>query len=241
MPSMEAPATMASQDEAKMKKPLISNWLDEFEQKAASEFQRRTGLDYKATIAEAIAAAEPQLGMQVLDVATGTGVIARQLISHIGAKGRIIGVDATQEMVDKARLAAQSAGLSRYLEWQVAAAERLPFNVGEFDIVTCTMALYRLKVQKFLKEAYRVLKPGGRLVIATELTPQTSVGALRLKLKRSYYQFVARNPDEADAHYYSSDEIGEMINAAGFRQTVIRVLQPKSRRAMIFSLIKAVK
>ncbi len=223
-------------------KPPISNWLNEFEERSARDFHRRTGLDYKATIAQAIEAAEPQPGMQVLDVATGTGVIARQLVGLIGEKGRIIGVDKTEAMVEQARLGAQSAGVGRKIEWRVAPAERLPFGDQSFDLVTCTMTFHLMKAERFIKEAYRVLKADGRLLIAAELRPNGKISELWLKARRNYYHFIARDQVEAEAHFHSSPEVIEMLNTAGFRQSVIRGLRPKrGGYARIFSLIKAVK
>ncbi len=241
MVAVDAPLATGPHEENRNPSPLMTTVLHEFEQKLAGEFERRTGLDYKATIAEAIAVAEPEPGMKVLDVATGSGIIARQLISHVGEKGQIICIDATPELVERARLAAQSAGQGRRLEWQVAPAEKLPFEAGKFDLITCTMAFPKLQAQQFLSEAHRVLKTGGRLLLATELAPKTSFGDFQLKLRRNWFQFIARKPAEASARFYSSEEISALLNAAGFRQSIIRVLPPKSRHATIFSLIKAVK
>lgn len=241
MSAVDAPKDKATQQAAKVARPIISSLLDQFGQREAEEFQRRTGLDYKAVIAEAIAAAEPQLGMKVLDVATGTGVIARQLVSYVGEKGKIIGIDATEEMVQKARLAAQSAGMGRKIEWRVAPAESLPFDREEFDLITCTMSFPRLRAEAFLKEAYRVLKPDGRLLIATELAPGTSLGELQLKIRRGYRQLVARNSPAADLKYHSADEVGELIRAAGFGQCLTRILRQPRRHATLFSLIRALK
>lgn len=241
MSSVDAPKSSATENEAKISKPLITTLLNEFEQREAEEFQRRTGLDYKATIAEVILAAEPQLGMKVLDVATGTGVIARQLIGQVGEKGKIIGVDATEEMLQKARLAAQSAGVGRKIEWHVAPAESLPFARDEFDLITCTMALQRLKADAFLREAWRVLKQGSRLVIATELASGTSLGEFQLKLRRGYRQLLMRDAAAAKVRYYSAQEIAELIKAAGFRQCVTRILRQPGKHATIFALLSAVK
>jgi cyclopropane fatty-acyl-phospholipid synthase-like methyltransferase len=85
------------------KTPLIATWLSEFEEKIARDFNRRTGLDYKQTIALIIDAADPFPGMQVLDVPTGTGVIARQFVGKIGEKGRITGGDISRVIRAKLR------------------------------------------------------------------------------------------------------------------------------------------
>ena len=66
------------------KQPIIATWLSQFEEQIANEFRRRTGLDYKTTIAQIIETADPFPGMQVLDIPTATGVIARQFAGKVG-------------------------------------------------------------------------------------------------------------------------------------------------------------
>lgn len=227
--------------ESKNNDALVFNVLNEFEQKQADEFQRRTGLDYKNTIAEIIGAADLHLGMKVLDVAASVGLLTRQLIGHIGEKGQITVVETTPEKVEKSKLAAQSLSLGRRLEWRIASSEKLPFNQNEFDLVLCTNSFPQMQPEPFLSETFRVLKPGGRLVIATELAPKTSLGRFQLGIRRSYQQLVLRNHEEARAQYHSSEEIRAQLNATGFRQSVIRLLQPHNKSATVFALIKAVK
>ncbi|MEO6727097.1 MAG: hypothetical protein ABIU20_01180, partial [Blastocatellia bacterium] len=60
------------------KPAIIDTWLSQFEERIARDFQRRTGLDYDTTIRQIVEAAEPFPGMRILDIPTGTGVIARQ-------------------------------------------------------------------------------------------------------------------------------------------------------------------
>src|SRR5215470_5257228 len=140
------------------KQPLIATWLSQFEEKIARDFQRRTGLDYKNTISLIIEAADPFPGMQVLDLPTGTGVIARQFVGKTGEKGKITGGDGSRENLEKARLAAQSAKVSLRVEWRVMNAERISFDDSSLDLITSVMAFHRIPAQRFLEEAYRALK-----------------------------------------------------------------------------------
>lgn len=223
------------------KQPIIATWLSEFEEKIARDFLRRTGLDYKTTVAQIIEAAEPFPGMQILDVPTGTGVIARQFVGKIGEKGRIIGADATREKLEQARLAAQSAKVSLRIEWRVMPTEKLIFEDACFDLITSVSAFHRMQAPKFLAEACRALKPGGRLLIADELAPEAVPGPLRLKLRQHYYRFVARDPAEAEARFYTTEETMRMLGEAGFSQTVLKALRQRSKHDRVFTLIKAVK
>ena len=231
--SLKAPAVSAHHSS-----PLTA-WLSEFEVKIAADFRRRTKLDYKETVHQIIEAAEPAPGMHVLDAATGTGVIARQFVGRVGEHGHIIGVD-NAARIEQARLAALSAKVSRKLEWREATPEKLPFELASFDLVTCAMAFHRLPAAEFLASAYRVLKPGGRLIIADELAP-VAPSPLRAFLRHSYYRFIVRDTVEADARFYQAEELAGLLRAAGFRQQTIRVLRERSKHDWAFALVKAVK
>ena len=217
----------------------ITAWLSEFEEKAAADFQQRTKLDYKATIQRIIEAAELHPGMCVLDAATGSGVLARQFVGRVGENGRIVGAD-TATRLEQARLAALSAKVSRKLEWREAQPDKLPFDNESFDLVTCAMAFHRLPAAAFLASVYRVLKPGGRLVIADELAP-VKLSAWRASWRRFYYRVIARDSLEADAQFYHAEELVELPRAAGFRQQMVKVLRERNPHDWAFALIKAVK
>lgn len=234
-------ASLATVTSPPQKAAIIDTWLSQFEQRIAQDFLRRTGLDYQTTIAQIMEAAEPFPGMRVLDVPTGTGILARQFVGKVGQEGKIIGVDDTPEKVEAARLAAQSAKATLKTEWQVMPSEKLKFTDSSFDLVTSGMAFHRLNGQRYLAEIYRVLAPGGRLLIADELAPKITPNALLQSVRRNYYRFIARDSAEADASFHSSDEVMRMMREAGFSQIVFRALRQRSKHDRIFTLIKAVK
>ena len=218
-----------------------SVWRSATEMRAARDFRRRVGLDYETVVSQMIDTAEPQRGVRALDVETGTGVVARQLAICIGGGGHVIGVDESLEMVEQARLGAQSAGLTLRAEWQGAAADSLPFGDDEFDIVTCGTAFHRLPTQRFLEEGHRVLKPGGRLVIADELRSRLGVLWFWLLALRGYDRLFRRAEVNTGEQFYLAEEVAEMLGGVGFSQLVVKGMQPRNRRGRAFSLIKAVK
>lgn len=101
----------------------------------------------------------------VLDVATGTGEPGLT-IAAIVRKGEVMGIDVSEQMLAIAKEKAIHRGIENY-HVQVADAEELPFKNEEFDGVTCRMGfMFFPDMDLAAKEMFRVLKPGGRLVIA---------------------------------------------------------------------------
>ena len=101
-------------------------------------------------------------GDRVLDVACGTGVVAREAARRLGERGRVVGLDASACMLDRARAAAPG------VEWREGDAAALPFPDESFDDVLCQAALMFLPDRVgALREMRRVLRPGGTLVVQT--------------------------------------------------------------------------
>ncbi|MDX8494067.1 class I SAM-dependent methyltransferase [Mesorhizobium sp. VK22B] len=107
-----------------------------------------------------------QSGEAVLDVACGTGTLAIAARRLVGPAGSVAGVDASAEMIDQARSKAIRAGLE--IDFVNATAQEIPFPDGHFDVVIGTLMLHHLSKpvrSAFFREARRVLKPGGRLLL----------------------------------------------------------------------------
>jgi SAM-dependent methyltransferase len=113
-----------------------------------------------------LAIADPGPGERVLDVACGTGIVARLAAEAVGREGAVAGVDIAPEMIEVARAA--SAPEAPAIEWRVGDAASLPFPDGSFDLVTCQMGLMFLPDRAAaVTEMRRVLAAGGRLVVTT--------------------------------------------------------------------------
>jgi len=119
---------------------------------------------HRAWKAYAVAVAAPKAGEQVLDVAGGTGDLARALAREVGPRGMVVHTDINQAMLRAGRERLLDEGL--VLPTVLCDAERLPFQSGRFDLVTVAFGLRNMTHKDLaLSEMNRVLRPGGRLLV----------------------------------------------------------------------------
>lgn len=105
-------------------------------------------------------------GEQVLDIGSGPGFLSDALAVQTGSSGKVVGVDISEQMVQRA----SSRAKQDWLSYEVADATSLPFADGSFDVVVSTqVAEYVPDINAFCSEVFRVLKAGGRgIVLATD-------------------------------------------------------------------------
>ncbi len=134
-----------------------SNLLDTLPPSAVASF---TG------ISNPVAFANLQAGEVVLDLGCGAGVDTILMARQVGPTGRVIGVDLAPEMVNKARANAAGQGLSQ-VDIRLALAEKLPLDGDMVDAVIVN-GIFNLCASKevIAAEIWRVLKPGGRLLVS---------------------------------------------------------------------------
>jgi demethylmenaquinone methyltransferase/2-methoxy-6-polyprenyl-1,4-benzoquinol methylase len=115
-------------------------------------------------------------GMRVLDVAMGTGLVAREAMATVGASGQVIGLDPSIGMVSEAR---------RTLELAVVLGrgELLPLQSNTFDFLSMGYALRHVSdIDAAVREYFRVLKPGGHVCLLEITRPRGRLARLLLRL-----------------------------------------------------------
>ena len=111
-------------------------------------------------------------GHKVLDIAGGTGDISYLLSNRVGENGKVVLCDINQDMLHEGRARFIDRGIISNIEYVQADAENLPFKENYFDVVTMGFGLRNVTdKKKCLDSIYKVLKPGGRLLILEFSTP----------------------------------------------------------------------
>lgn len=125
---------------------------------------------WQAQLADAraglLAMAAPAAGERVLDVACGTGLVAFEAARAVGPAGAVVGVDLSGQMVEAARLRASKKALAG-VRFARMDAESLALPDASFDLALCALGLmYVPDPERAVREMRRVLRPGGRMVLA---------------------------------------------------------------------------
>ncbi|HOF04412.1 MAG TPA: arsenite methyltransferase [Syntrophales bacterium] len=160
-----------------------------------------------------VALASLQAGETVVDLGAGAGFDCFLAAKAVGEKGRVIGVDMTPEMLDKARANARKGNYGN-VEFRLGEIENLPVadNTADIIISNCVINLSPDKGRVF-REAFRVLKPGGRLMVSDIV--------LRKELPAALHESVAAYTG-CVAGALRKDDYLEKIAAAGF--TEVRII-----------------
>jgi ubiquinone/menaquinone biosynthesis C-methylase UbiE len=213
--------------------------------------------------------AAPEPGERVLDVACGTGIVARLATQYVGPTGRVTGLDLNSGMLTVARSA--SVGIEN-IEWREGNAMAMPLSDKTFDLVFCQQGLQFFPDRlACLREMHRVLFPGGRLAVSVwssiDKSPGFSMlaqalgnhigqeaaalmrlpfslpseGELRSLIERAGFRNVRVHPATKKLIFLSSDEFVERyVGASPLASTVARA-ENRSQQALLEAMSKALR
>lgn len=158
-------------------------------------------------------------GERVLDLACGTGIVARLASQKIGSDGTVVGLDVNPAMLAVAQSTVPS-GMSA--KWHQASAEEMPLPDASFDVVLCQMGLqFMPDKQAALRESRRVLVPGGRLILNVPGPTPPVMAAME--------NAIARHIGNEAAGFvglvfslHDTEEIQKLLDSSGFQNVSVR-------------------
>ncbi|PTX57588.1 demethylmenaquinone methyltransferase/2-methoxy-6-polyprenyl-1,4-benzoquinol methylase [Litoreibacter ponti] len=175
----------------------------------------------------------PRPGQRLLDVAGGTGDISFRFLKRAGDAEAVV-LDMTEQMLVEGRKRAEAEALSDRLDWIVGDAMALPFDDNSFDVYTISFGIRNVtRIPDALSEAYRVLRPGGRLMVlefsqlpnpmmqkAYDLYSFNVIPRMGQAIAgdRDSYQYLV----ESIRNFPDQESFAAMIRAAGFENVSFR-------------------
>jgi ubiquinone/menaquinone biosynthesis C-methylase UbiE len=169
--------------------------------------------------------AQPRPSERVLDVACGTGIVARIAATRVGPTGTVVGVDLNPGMLSVARSVVSTDSRSGGpLQWQEASADKLPFPDGSFNVVYCQLGLqFFADRPAALSEMRRVLGTEGRLALMVWRGIHESPGfAVMAEALQRHVGQAAAAIMRAPFGLSNADELDALVRAAGFQNVAIQ-------------------
>ena len=175
-------------------------------------------------------------GEAVLDVACGTGIVARLTAERMG-RGRVVGLDLNPGMLAVAR-STQHSGAS--VEWIEGSALALPFDDGSFDLVLCQLGLQFFPDRLLaLREMRRALKEGGRTALSVYSAIEQTPAAYAFVLALDHHLGPSASAIKRAEHMFrSADEVRNLLVQADFGQVAV---EPVTQQIVFPSVLDYVR
>lgn len=176
-----------------------------------------------------------QEGERVLDVACGTGIVARNVAIQVGPKGHVKGIDLNPGMLKVAKSLEPSEGAK--IEWHEGDATKLPFEEDEFDVVLCQQGLQFFSDKlSAIGEMFRVLAEGGRVGICIGRSIEHA--PYNLAKAEALGRHVGPEAEEKERNRTPfslgrSEALFELILGAGFKDVQIQQLEFTSNMGLL--------
>ncbi len=146
-------------------------WASTYDENKITLFED-AGIDYHKFMDSFIKCCDLKPGMNILDMGAGTGLTSVSIAKALSKKCTILGIEPVDEMIERAHSNITRESLHDVITMKKGRGEDIPCKDESFDLITCTFAIRHMDIEKTLLEFERVLKPGGRIVIADICAPE---------------------------------------------------------------------
>ncbi len=178
----------------------------------------------------------PQLGERVLDIACGTGIVARTVAPLVGAEGQVTAVDINPAMLAVARSQPQPEGAT--IEWREGSALSLSLPDGSYDLALCHQALQFFPDKlAALREARRVLVTGGRVVVNVQQSLQHN--PIYVTFNEVLMHHMKKPALAAPFAFGDADPLRDVMTEAGFSAVEVTAVSHSIRFPSIDIFIQA--
>jgi ubiquinone/menaquinone biosynthesis C-methylase UbiE len=161
----------------------------------------------------------------VLELACGTGIVTQAIRERLGEETRLVATDLSEGMLK----VAQTKTMTKKVEWKVADATSLPFKDNSFDMVVCQFGvMFFPDKEKAMKEAFRVLRPGGRILFNT--WDKIKYNDFPRVAQSVIAQMFENNPPEfynIPFSYFDHFEIRTLLRGTGFNDIALSTIEMK--------------
>jgi ubiquinone/menaquinone biosynthesis C-methylase UbiE len=205
-----------------------------YEETVDSELRRIWGWSYQEFVNQLLDLTIIEDDDFVLDIATGTGVIPQRLCKIRSNGNRYVGLDITPTMLQHANSKIRGKSCAKNIRLTCASAEVMPFKKESFNQVTCGLATHHMDTKRLISEIFRVLRPGGKVIIAdVGAAPTWKLPLVKflLKLVILFYFLPKEGLARAWAESISvsnmmtAEEWEEAIHQAGFLDIKVKKLK----------------
>jgi len=200
--------------------------IEEYKRQLAAIFDARSANydedNLRARLASRLVdIAQPQPGERVLDIATGTGLVAIPTARRLGESGQVVGADISKGMLEQASKAIESEGLGN-IQLIYSDGEKLAFPASSFDLILCSSALpYMSNIAAALRLWHGFLKPGGRLAFNCWSDASYNMGPLLRSVADRHGIELPKTVEEVGTPY----RCRAVVSEAGFTRSEV-VVEP---------------